>query len=55
MTKLMKFGLIPAIIVLSIAAIAVNVCYRLIKEPPRGEAVTVEMEKTRLPQPGKVR
>lgn len=55
MAKLVKFGLIPAIIVLSIAAIVVNVYYRLTKKPFKGEAVTIETEKVQLPQAGKVR
>ncbi len=38
----MKYYLLPAIIVLSIAAIVVNVYYRLIKEPVTGEIVTLE-------------
>ncbi len=42
MTRLVRFGLIPAIIVLSIVAITVNVFFRLIKKPAKSEAVTVE-------------
>ncbi|MHC4196390.1 MAG: hypothetical protein ACYSRP_00580 [Planctomycetota bacterium] len=42
MSKLVKYYLLPAVIVLSIAAIAVNVYYRLIKEPVTGEIVTLE-------------
>ncbi len=44
MTKVMKYYLLPALIVLSIAAIVVNVYYRLIKKPVRGEAVTIEKQ-----------
>lgn len=48
----MKCGFIPAIIVLTIVAITVNVYYGLIKKPARSEAVTIEtitlkLEKTR--------
>ncbi|MFQ5861730.1 MAG: hypothetical protein ACE5IC_01270 [Candidatus Brocadiales bacterium] len=52
MTKLMKQYLLPALIVLSIAAIAVNVYYRLIKKSTGGKATTVEKL---LPQSEKTR
>ena len=55
MTKFMKFGLVPAIIVLSIMAITVNIYYRLIKKPSQGEAVTIETERVQLPQPERMR
>lgn len=48
MTKLMKYYLLPALIVMIIAAIAVNVYYHLVKKPIRGEAVIIEKQ---LPQP----
>ncbi|MGR3296524.1 MAG: hypothetical protein ACUZ8A_09945 [Candidatus Bathyanammoxibius sp.] len=48
MSKLIKYYLLPAIIVLSIAAIVVNVCYRLVKEPVTGEIVTLEKTQQRL-------
>ncbi|MFQ5956726.1 MAG: hypothetical protein ACE5KK_03010 [Candidatus Brocadiales bacterium] len=52
MTKLTKYCLIPALVVMSIAAIAVNAYFRLIKKPTRGEAVNIEIL---LPQPEKKR
>lgn len=42
MTRLVKFGLIPALIVLSIVAITVNVFCRLVKKPAKSETVTIE-------------
>lgn len=48
LSKLIKYYLLPAVIVLSIAAIVVNVYYRLIKEPVTGEIVTLEKMQQRL-------
>lgn len=52
MTKLMKYCLLPILIVASIAAIAVNVYYHLIKRPATGEAIIKEKQ---LPRPEKIR
>ncbi len=52
MKKLVKFGLIPALIVLSVAAIVLNVCYPLIKKPAMGKVITIEKLQ---PQPKKIR